>query len=166
MLSNLTAISIFYIIASVIVIFSLMTVTLKNIFHSALSLIVALLGIAAIYIYLEAEFLAVVQVLIYVGAIMTLIIFAIMLTLKISDKSLKQHNQQKLISFLIALGMGMILIFVFIQIDGQIKEVSFKSPTLINIGQELLTKYALPFEVISIILLTALIGAIVISRKE
>ncbi len=166
MWSNIVSPAIFYGIAASIVIFSLLSVTLRNIFHSALSLIVALMGIAAVYIYLDAEFLALVQVLIYVGAIMTLIIFGIMLTLKISDRTLRQHNRQKLLSFLIAGAMAVLLISVFLRF--RIKEaVSVNpAPALADIGRELLTKYALPFEVISVILLAAFIGAIAVSRKE
>ena len=166
MLSNLVASGIFYILAAVIVIFAIMAVTLKNIFHCALSLVMALLAIAGIYIYLEAEFLAIIQILIFVGAIMTLIIFAIMLTLKITDKNIKQHNEQRVLSFFIAAGCAAFLIFIF----SFFKEVpvagGFESPQLVDIGKELLTKYALPFEVISVILLAALIGAVVISSKE
>ncbi|TAN60864.1 NADH-quinone oxidoreductase subunit J [bacterium] len=166
MWNNLAAAGIFYAIAGLIVVFALLSVTLRNIFHSALALIVALLGIAAIYIYLDAEFLALVQVLIYVGAIMTLIIFGIMLTLKISDRTLKQHNQQRLLAFLIAGSMGFVLIVIFSRF--RVKEVvsSKAAPALADIGRELLTKYALPFEVISVVLLAALIGAIVVSSKE
>jgi NADH-quinone oxidoreductase subunit J len=166
MWNNFAAAGIFYAIAGLIVVFALLSVTLRNIFHSALALIVALLGIAAIYIYLDAEFLALVQVLIYVGAIMTLIIFGIMLTLKISDRTLKQHNQQRLLAFLIAGSMGLVLIVIFSRF--RVKEVvsSKAAPALADIGRELLTKYALPFEVISVVLLAALIGAIVVSSKE
>lgn len=167
MWNNLAATGIFYGIAAVIVIFSLMAVTLRNIFHSALSLIVALLGIAGVYLYLDAEFLALVQMLIYVGAIMTLIIFGIMLTLKISDRTLRQHNQQKLLSFLIAGSFGIVLVSIFLRF--MVKEIiclKAPAPALTDIGRELLTKYALPFEVISVILLAALIGAIAVSSKE
>lgn len=166
MLSNLTASAVFYLMAGIIIIFAILTVTLKNIFHSALSLIAVLLGVAAVYIYLEAEFLAMVQILIYVGAIMALIIFAIMLTLKISDKTLKQNNEQKLISFLIAASMAIFLISILLQIGANLKTTSFNPPSLVDIGGELLTRYALPFEVISLILLAALIGAAVVSRKD
>jgi len=98
MWSNFLSASIFYLIALVSIIFALLSVTLKNMFHSALALIVMLLGVAAVYIYLDAEFLALVQVLIYVGAIMALIIFAIMLTSEIYNKNIQRHNQQKLVS--------------------------------------------------------------------
>lgn len=165
MWSNFVGSSLFYLIAGIIVIFSFMAVTLKNIFHSALSLIVALLGVAAVYIYLNAEFLALLQILIYVGAIMTLIIFGIMLTLKISDKTLQQHNKQQLLSFLISGALAALLISIFTRF--KVSEVtSAATPSLAQIGKELLSKYALPFEIISIILLAALIGAVVISSKD
>lgn len=165
MWSNVVAEYIFYAIAGIIIIFAIMSVTLKNIFHSALSLIVALLGIAAVYIYLDAEFLALIQILIYVGAIMALIIFGIMLTLKISDKTLKQHNQQQFLSFLICGAFASLLISIFVRFKIEATPSS-KAISLAEIGKQLLGTYALPFEVISVILLAALIGAIVISSKE
>src|SRR3989338_4409603 len=166
MWSDFASSGIFYAVAGITVLFALLSVTLKNIFHSALSLIVALLGVAAVYIYLDAEFLALLQVLIYVGAIMTLIIFGIMMTLKISDKSLRQHNRQKFLSFLISGAMAALLISIFVR--SNFKKACAIQPqvSLQDIGRLLLTKYALPFEIISVILLAALIGAVVISRKD
>ena len=166
MWSDFASSGIFYAIAGIIVVFALLSVTLRNIFHSALSLIAALLGVAAVYIYLDAEFLALLQALIYVGAIMTLIIFGIMLTLKISDKGLRQHNRQKFFSFLISGAMAALLISIFI--GSNFKKACGIQPrvSLQDIGRLLLTKYALPFEIISVILLAALIGAVVLSRKD
>ena len=166
MWSDFASSGIFYAIAGIIIVFALLSVTLRNIFHSALALIAALLGVAAVYIYLDAEFLALLQVLIYVGAIMTLIIFGIMMTLKISDKSLRQHNRQKFLSFLISGAMAALLISIFVR--SNFKKACAIQPqvSLQDIGRLLLTKYALPFEIISVILLAALIGAVVISRKD
>lgn len=166
MLSNLIPAGIFYLLAFIIVIFAALAVTLKNIFHCALSLVMALLAVAGIYIYLEAEFLAIIQILIFVGAIMTLIIFAIMLTFKITDKNLKQHNEQRGLSLLISGSLCAFLIFIFSFFKSVPSAGSLKSPELADIGKELLIKYALPFELISVILLAVLIGAIVISNKE
>ncbi len=166
MLNDLAPAGIFYLIAAVIVIFAVMTVTLKNIFHCALSLVMALLAIAGIYIYLDAEFLAIIQILIFVGAIMTLIIFAIMLTFKITDKNLRQHNEQRNLSLFISGALAVFLIFVFSFFKSAPSTGALNYPELSDIGKELLTKYALPFEVVSVILLAALIGAVVISSKE
>lgn len=165
MWSNIIASGLFYMIAGVTLLFAIMSVTLKNIFHSALSLIVALLGVAAVYIYLDAEFLALIQILIYIGAIMTLIIFGIMLTLKISDRTLKQHNKLQFFSFVICGAFASLLISIFIRFKVAALPSS-KAAALADIGKRLLGAYALPFEVISLILLAALIGAIVISSRE
>ncbi len=166
MWSNLLSASIFYLIAIASIIFAILSVTLKNMFHSALALIVMLLGVAAVYIYLDAEFLALVQILIYVGAIMTLVIFAIMLTAEIYNKNIKRHNQQKLVSLVIASSMAGFLIFVLSRFKAH-DGISFFEPlTLAMIGKELLTKYVLPFELISIILLAALVGSAAISKPR
>lgn len=166
MWNNLAGSLVFYIIAATAVIFSLFAVTLKNIFHSALCLVVVFLAVAAVYIYLDAEFLALAQILIYVGAIMALIIFAIMLTADIYNKKIRRHNEQKFASFLISGATAAFLIFILYQFGGQDKPVPSGPPALAALGKELLTEYALPFELISLILLAALIGAVAISRKE
>lgn len=155
----------FYIIAAAVIIFALLSVTLRNMFHSALSVIAVLLGVSAVYIYLDAEFLALIQILIYVGAVMTLIIFAIMLTFRISDKDQKQHNRYEYLSFLICTTIASILIYIFINFKGK-GLICLGGEGLRYIGKELLTVYILPFEIISLILLAALIGAVVINRRE
>lgn len=86
--------SLFYLLSGIILISALLVVTLRNVFHSALMLVVAFFMVAGIYLMLNAEFLAAVQVLIYVGAITILIIFAIMLTYQIQSKSIRQTNEQ------------------------------------------------------------------------
>ncbi|MFI5206092.1 MAG: NADH-quinone oxidoreductase subunit J, partial [Candidatus Paceibacterales bacterium] len=95
----------FYLASGFTCVFALLTVTSRNVFHSAIYLSMALLSIAGIYFYLDAQFLGVIQILIYVGAIITLFIFAIMLTAKIDDVSIKQFNDQVVISAIVALGL-------------------------------------------------------------
>jgi len=155
----------FYCIAAVVLVSALLAVTLKNLFHSALFLALSLVGVAGIYLFLGAEFLAAIQVLIYVGAIVTLIIFVIMLTAKISDKSIRQTNQQKFISFIVAMSIFILLSSIILK-----KEIApnfiRENVKVSDIGRELITTYGLPFEVISVVLLIALIGAIVLSRRE
>ena len=155
----------FYCIAAVVLVSALLAVTLKNLFHSALFLALSLVGVAGIYLFLGAEFLAAIQVLIYVGAIVTLIIFVIMLTAKISDKSIRQTNQQKFISFIVAMSIFILLSSIILK-----KEIVHtfirENVKVSDIGRELITTYGLPFEVISVVLLIALIGAIILSRKE
>ncbi|MCP4582058.1 MAG: NADH-quinone oxidoreductase subunit J [candidate division Zixibacteria bacterium] len=157
---------IFYLLAIIAAVSGLLVVTLKNIFHSALFLVLALFSIAGIYVLLGAEFLAAVQVLIYVGAITILMIFAIMLTYQLSSKSIRQTNEQvPWASIIVLIFFGLSLAAVFKTVwplsDGELPE----SNTL-ELGRQLLSTYVIPFEVVSIVLLVALIGAIIISRRD
>lgn len=155
----------FYLLAGILIISAIMTVTLKNLFHCALSLITALLAISAFYFTLGAPFVGVFQLIIYVGAIMILMIFAIMLTTRLSDKMLKTENKQVLPSVLA------ISVFLFFSISAImqtkfVEKIGNGFDPLLDLGRALLTTYILPFEVISLVLLAALIGAIVIGRDN
>jgi NADH-quinone oxidoreductase subunit J len=163
--SELLGRAVFYFIAAIVVASAILVVTLRNVFHSALFLVLTLVGVAGTYIFLEAEFLAVVQVLLYVGGIMTLIIFAVMLTARIAGTEVRQTNEQKLVSLAVSLCILILFSGIIVTRTWQIGP-SGKSPGIEDIGMGILTEYAFPFEVVSIILLAALIGAIVISRKE
>jgi NADH:ubiquinone oxidoreductase subunit 6 (subunit J) len=158
--------AVFYILAAVIVGSGVMVVSLKNIFHCALFLVLALFGVAGIYVLLSAEFLAAVQVLIYVGAITILMIFAIMLTAKLYSARIRQSNEQVALGIIV---VATLLIATVAILSKAAWRVSYAEPEVqstVGIGKALLTKYVLPFEVVSVVLLAALIGAIVIARKE
>lgn len=160
-----------YALMAVCLLGALMSVLFRNLFHAALALTGALLGIAGIYLALHADFLAMIQILIYVGAIMTLVVFAIMLTEKIDDKAVRSHSPQGWT----ALGGGVLLLTFLVRviqttpwpIQNQ-ASLSATSPvvTVMVLGQELLGTYVLPFEIISVILIAALVGAIVVARKD
>lgn len=157
---------IFYSIAAFIIISSILAVSLKNILHSALCLALALIGVACVYIILSAEFLAAMQLLIYVGAVVTLILFAIMLTHKIADRNVQQTNRQGFISFLVSTFIFGTLIYAIlntIPVRDEISSVEYKAITVPMIANSFITTYVLPFEVISLILLACLVGAIVIA---
>lgn len=141
-------------------------VTLPNIFRAALCLVGTLLGVAVLYIALQAEFIAVVQILLYVGAVMTLVIFAIMLTHRIGDPTIPQRNKQSLPA------LAALVLFV-----GLVGSLLLKAPwslvpaeggkvDTLALGQALLGPYVFPFEVVSVVLIAALIGAIVIARRD
>ncbi|HOD65478.1 MAG TPA: NADH-quinone oxidoreductase subunit J, partial [candidate division Zixibacteria bacterium] len=98
---------VFWIIATVLLVSGFMVVSLKNIFHSALFLILCLFSVAGIFLLLEAEFLAAAQVLIYVGAVAILIIFAIMLTGNLASRRIRQLNENVLVGFFVS------VVFVF-----------------------------------------------------
>ncbi|MCR4408574.1 MAG: NADH-quinone oxidoreductase subunit J [Anaerolineae bacterium] len=145
---------------------ALAVVTNKNIFHSALFLVVALLGVAGLYVLLEAPFIAVVQVLIYVGAISTLILFAIMLTRRLMDASERQRNEQWFISAIVAVGLFIVLVLSVGQVHWPVVHTDVPENHLNRLGQDLMEHYVLPFEVTAVLLLAALVGAIVIARER
>jgi NADH-quinone oxidoreductase subunit J len=155
----------FYLLAAVLLFSALLVVTLRNIFHCALFLIIALLAMAGFYFYLGAPFVGVIQLLIYVGAIMVLIIFAIMLTARISDR-LNKVSTGLVIPALIAV---LALLYFLLTELGRTPlpgRVTAPLDTLNGLGRALMTTYVLPFEVISLVLLAALVAAIVLARKD
>ena len=158
---------IFYIFALIIVVSTVTVVVTKNILHSAFALFMTLFGVAAIYVLLYADFIAITQILVYIGGILVLIIFGIMLTNKITDAELKTKNLSVVPAAIFVIIFTALLIFVMVTtqwkvaVTPQVTEV-----TVGKIGTLLLTDYLLPFEIASIILLIALIGAAMYSRKE
>lgn len=146
---------------------ALAVVFLKNIVHSALSLIVTFLGVAGLYISLQADFLAAVQVLIYAGAVSILIIFAIMLVSK-GDGKMQETNlfgKHKYTAGIVSAGILGILSFFIINTPWEISRGVLPSDTVGSIAELLFTDYVLPFELAAILLLVAMIGAIVIAKE-
>jgi len=143
-------------------------VTAKNVVHAALYLVVTLLSVGGVYLVLAAEFVAWVQILIYVGAIVILFLFGLMLTkAPIGRDTL--DNQQRLVALVVALGVLGGLIFLlngaFDWNDPGNEIVAAQTDTL-EVGTSLFQSYVLPFEAISFLLLAALIGAVVLARKD
>jgi NADH-quinone oxidoreductase subunit J len=143
-------------------------VTAKNVVHAALYLVVTLLSVGGVYLVLAGEFVAWVQILIYVGAIVILFLFGLMLTkAPIGRDSL--DNQQRLLALVVALG---VLAGLVVMLNGAFHlgdEANRISTTPVNteaVGNALFRSYVLPFEAISFLLLAALIGAIVLARKD
>ena len=157
---------IFYFVAALTIAFALCTVLTKNIFHGAIALALTLLSVAGIYFYLEAEFLAIAQVLVYVGAIIILFVFAIMLTAKIEDASIRQTNEQVLSSTVAALGFLALLVAGIVSYPWPHNYANMPALSLKELGESLVSVYVLPFEFISVILLAALVGAIVIAKVK
>lgn len=166
LLNDIAAQPIFYMLAFVIIISAMLVVTLKNIFHSALFLILALFCVAGIYILLHAEFLAAVQVLIYVGAVAVLMIFAIMLTSQLTSVKIKQSNEQVVVAFFICAAFLMSTLGSIPGTVWRIVDSPLPEKNVLTIGKYLMTDFVLPFEVVSILLLAAMIGAIVLARRE
>lgn len=162
---------IFYPLAAVCVFLALGVVFNKNPVGSAISLIGMMLGLAGIFVLLRAHFIAILQVLIYAGAIMVLFMFVIMLlNLKGDDAEWKARKNNILISSCAgALVIAILLKVINIEID-----TPFDSPqplpdnfgTTAEVGRILFTDYVLPFEVASILLLVAMIGAVVLAKSK
>ena len=157
---------IFFCIALIVCVCAFLTVTSRYIFRSAVWLALCLLGVAGVYFYLEAEFLGVIQVLVYVGGIITLFIFAIKLTARIDDPTIKQANQQVIPSAVAVLIFSGLLFYGLFKDNPWAITQSQSVLSLQDIGRSLMTNYLLPFEFISITLLAAMIGAIVIGKEK
>ncbi len=138
----------------------------KNIVRAAVALIFTFCGMAALYVLLDAEFLAAVQVLIYVGGITILLLFAIMLTSGISSTTARVINEQTSFSAIAAIGLLLGLIYASTRGIAAMAGPPRLPETAPFLGRLLLTTYALPFEAVSILLLAGMVGAIVLARKE
>jgi NADH-quinone oxidoreductase subunit J len=149
-----------------------MVVTVKNIIHAALWLIGSFFTVAALYLLMEAEFIAIVQVLIYVGAISILVLFAIMLTRHVTGEGVRQLYRRWWVALLVAAALFGVLILPTVLNEqwntvppppaGQAQPIA----SAVEIGTAFMQEYLLPFEIASVLLLVALIGAIVIAFEE
>ena len=137
-----------------------------NLIHSAVSLLFTLFGVAALYVFLYADFMAASQVIIYVGGILVLIIFGVMLTNKITDQNLSNMSQNRIPTAVMCILLLFMQFNIIFNTQWKIGENIIRESTVNDIGIMLLSKYLLPFEVVSVLLLAALIGAAMLSRKK
>ncbi len=138
----------------------------KNTIYAALSLILNFFSIAGLYLSLGAEFLTAIQILVYAGAIMVLFLFVIML-LNIEDEhGLYKFDARRGIAFILSLAFVAEMVYVFRSFSETSLTGSFDFGSAESVGMEMMTEYLFPFEMISVILLAALIGAIVVARKH
>lgn len=144
----------------------LMVASIKNLIRAALALTTVLGGVAVMYALLGADFLALAQLVVYVGAIMVLIIFAIFMTPGQIDVPGLVGSGQRLGALLVSIGFGVISVIVLITTPWHLRDSLLDLPTAESIGGLMLTRYVLPFEIASILLTVALIGAIVIARED
>jgi NADH-quinone oxidoreductase subunit J len=160
--------AVFYLLAAITVGSALGVALSNSIVYSAFALMGTLLGVAALFVLLGADFLGVVQLLVYVGGILVLTLFAVMLTHRISDVNVSNRAVGRLPGALIVGGVLAWMLLVARRATWVVTEraAAPPAPTTYGIGDAFLTDYVLPFEVASIVLLAALIGAIVVSRKE
>jgi NADH-quinone oxidoreductase subunit J len=157
----------FVVIGVPMVVAALFVVTTKNVVHAALWLVVVLAGVAAQYILAAAEFVAVSQVLVYIGAVMVLFLFGIMLTRAQIGREFGLNNRNWAIGIPVAVVLLGLLTWVIVDAyeDTKLPEPDGPTPTS-DIADSVLSPYLVPFLGISFILLAAAIGAIVLARKD
>ena len=159
----------FGIIAATMIAAAIRVVTTHNIVHAALYLVVVLAGVAALFILVGAEFTGVAQVLVYIGAVVVLFLFGIMLTRARIGRELDVNNERRWIAGLVALLLLAVMSFALVDafkdtnIDAQTALVP-QSTELVS--DAIFRDYLIPFEAVSFLLLAALIGAIVVARRE
>lgn len=156
---------VFYVVAALAILGALGVVASGDIVHAALFLILALLMTAGVFVLLSAEFIGLVQILIYGGAVTILVIFALMLT-RARQLRMRLNGAQQPFALIAGLILAAMLIFMFVQTawpgaTDRITVVPFE-----RFGSELFSTYTVPFELASLVLLVALVGAVVIARSE
>jgi len=159
--------AIFYGLAATIVVSAIMTVSLRNMAHAAFWLLPTLLGVAGVFLTLGSEFLAAVQVILYAGAILVLLLFALMLTHGLAEPSIRAHNKQKIIAAFAAAAVLGVLARAVTSQSWEVTLAALPADSTAAIGRALVDprQYLLHFEVASVLLLAAIIGAIVVCRK-
>lgn len=160
----------FFLLSGMIVVFSILTVTSRKILRAAVYLLFVLVSTAGLYFMLNYNFLAAVQLTVYAGGIIVLIIFSILLTSHISERAQMAGRFQGLMSALAVIAGATLTLITILNFSFPGKS-GFESPSDVKaIGRALVSYnengYALPFEVVSILLLAAMIGAIIVARKE
>ncbi len=159
----------FYFFAALILGFGGVVVLSKNIMHAAFSLLFTFFGVAGMYVLLNADFLAITQIMIYIGGILVLIIFGVMLTTRITGVDVKSGKIGKFQlggAIIFTTLMAFTLVYVFSQTHWYQAEAPALDSTAELIGNELLTHYILAFEIASVLLLIAIVGAAFIARKK
>lgn len=157
---------IFYLFALITVVSAFVVVTTRNIVYSAFSLLFTFFGVAGIYVLLGADFIAIVQIMVYVGGILILLLFGVMLTNKITSVDIRTGTGHLLPA---AIGVGILfgaVISVMVWTEWRSEPGELPFTTTVSIGRELITNYVLIFELLGMLLLIALIGAASIARRD
>ena len=157
---------IFYVLAALTVGSAILVATLPNIIYAAVALLFTFCGVAGLYVLLSADFLAATQVLVYVGGILVLIMFAVFLSHRISSVKLSNPVHFRLPAAALCLALFGVLAYTAVSSVYVLKEEITYQPTTADIGELLMTRYLLPFEVASVLLLAVLIGAALLSRPD
>jgi len=156
----------FYLLAAVTLGGAAAVALSRNILRSAVGLLAALLGVGGLYVFLSADFVAITQVLVYIGGVLVLVLFAVMLTSKITEVNVSNTSVGLVGGVLLFVAVAPVLGAVAFLTPWAIRTPGPLAPTTRAIGDAFLTRWLLPFEVASILLLATLVGAVVMARKE
>ena len=156
----------FWSLAVVLVGSALAVVLSKNLFHSVLWLALALTGTAGVFLLLDAEFLAAVQLLLYAGGIVTIVVFAIVVTERLVGERLSQTNRGVVSGALVAIALLVIIVNTLMQRELPSTPLPQLSDITRLMGEQVLTTFVLPFELLALLMLVAMLGAIYFARPE
>lgn len=157
----------FYLFAIITLASGSIVVFSRNIIYSAFALLFTFFGVAGLYVLLMADFIAITQLMVYVGGILVLLLFGVMLTTRVISVDMRTGTIQTLPAVLIVGALAGMLIGIFWSTDWRISpNTAGYEKTASKIGEMLLSNYLLPFEIASVVLLVALVGAAMIARRE
>jgi NADH:ubiquinone oxidoreductase subunit 6 (subunit J) len=156
----------FWVLSMLLVGSALAVVLSKNLFHAVLWLALALTGTAGIFLLLNAEFLAAVQLLLYAGGIITIVVFAIVVTERLVGERLSQTNRGVVSGGLVAIALLVIIVNTLMQRELPSTPLPQLSDITRLMGEQVLTTFVLPFELLSLLMLVAMLGAIYFARPE
>jgi NADH-quinone oxidoreductase subunit J len=157
--------AVFWVFASLTLLSACVVVLSRTLIYSAFALLVTFFGVAGLYLLLGADFLAATQLLVYVGGILVLLLFGVMLTHRIYDLDLRSGTNQLLSGLIVAAGLFVILTALALRTEWPAAE-RLPAATTAPIGRLFLSEYLLPFEAASVLLLVALMGAAMIVRRR
>lgn len=158
--------AVFIVLAVLTLVPAAVVVTTGNLVRAAMSLIPSFLGVTGLFVLLQAEFVAGIQILIYAGAIAVLILFVIMLTQGGTGLSIRQVNEQRLVGLLVAGGLAVALGVMLVRTPWPRSAGTLPASNVAAVGNAFLTDFILAFEISSLVLLASLVGALVIARRE
>ncbi len=160
---------VFYVFALLIVSSAIVVAVSRNIMYAAFGLMFTFFGVAGIYVLLNADFVAITQIMVYIGGILILIIFGVILTTNIAGVDIQEGpigRFRMIAATFITLVLFVVLLIMYLNAQFIVGSASFGESTLEILGTSMMTKYLLPFEVAAILLLVALVGAALIARRK
>jgi NADH-quinone oxidoreductase subunit J len=158
--------AVFYALAAVTLLSALLVVSLRRPIHNVVFMIITMIGIAGFFVLLRAEFIAMVQLIVYAGAVMVLFLFVIMLLNLDQMKTLSESSEKTWIGIMLSGVVFFLLVKVSVGMALPVTQGPGEIGTTENIAKQIFTTYLLPFEVASILLLAAIIGTVILARRR